>query len=910
MANLKPVQTMSLDSNQQKKFIRFYKSLGEKPSTTIRFFDRTDYYSVHGEDAEYSAKHIFKSTACVKTMAPGEVAELTYLCLSKANFENLARDLLLVKNYRVEVYTNQGQKQSNDWKLEYRGSPGNLVQFEDLIFNNSDIITNSTSIGISLKKENNQMKIGIAAVDMTEFKFSVFEFIDNDFFTELEAIIVLLGPKECILPSVDNDFAQINTVMERNNVMVSIGKKTNFDAEKSELTQHLDKLLSFKKGQQESSNTLPEMSLTLAMNALSAVIIYLELCNDPANLGHFSLLTLNLSRFVHMDNAAVTALNIFPKHSSNNINFFKWDSILGVLDRCRTPQGHRLMAQWLKQPLRDEAAIKDRHDIVQCLVDNSTIRNDLYDDYLKRMPDLMMLAKKLMRKKASLQDIFRVYQVVARLPKFLGIFEMIENSTVENVICGPLKTSLEDMSLFKKMVQEVLDFDRIEKGEFFVKPSFDEQLQELKDKLDDIEENIEVLARKAEKDLDIENIKFDHVSHIGYHFRITSRDDSIIRRNNKYKIIDAVHSGVRFTSTKLTELNDDFQETRALYEEIQKTIVDEIVKTALGYTGPITCLNNLLAQVDCLVSFAVAATSAPIPYTRPKMLPEGSGVLKLSKVRHPCLELQDDISFIANDVEFKKDETQMFIITGPNMGGKSTYIRSVGTAILMAQAGSFVPCDEAEIAIVDAILGRIGAGDCLVKGLSTFMIEMVETSGIIRTATENSLVIIDELGRGTSTYDGCGIAWSIAHHLAQETNCFTLFATHFHEITELAQTNKCVKNCYMEAIADNENFTLMYQVRPGVMDKSFGIHVAKLANFPSSVVNMAQLFFEENDDHFNHMRNTEDASTLEQLMMKLDKYTAKDEPCTDEIIKEMITEIQGIVKTSESSFFTELISKM
>lgn len=231
--------------------------------------------------------------------------------------------------------------------------------------------------------------------------------------------------------------------MERNSVMVSIAKKSDFDPEKSELIQELNKLLRFKKGQQENAVALPELNQNLACSSLSAVIKYLEIGSDSSNFGQFEISTLNLSRFVHMDNAAVTALNIFPKRLSNNINFFKFDSVLGVLDRCKTPQGHRLMIQWLKQPLRDTAAINDRHDIVESLVNNPSIRNDLCEDYLKRMPDLMTLSKRLIRKKSSLQDIYRIYQVVARLPKLLKLFEMIDESAVNNIICEPLKAIIE-----------------------------------------------------------------------------------------------------------------------------------------------------------------------------------------------------------------------------------------------------------------------------------------------------------------------------------------------------------------------------------------------------------------------------------------------------------------------------------
>lgn len=311
---------------------------------------------------------------------------------------------------------------------------------------------------------------------------------------------------------------------------------------------------------------------------------------------------------------------------------------------------------------------------------------------------------------------------------------------------------------------------------------------------------------------------------------------------NLFQTLDAVKGGVRFTSEKLADYNADFATSKASYEEQQKTIVDEVVRIAIGYVEPWTMLNNQIAQLDCYLSFAIAAVSAPEPYVRPKMFPEGEGRLKLTQLRHPCLELQEDVSFIANDAVFQKNETIMYIITGPNMGGKSTYIRSVGVAVLMAHVGAFVPCSEAEITLIDSILGRVGADDNLSKGLSTFMVEMVETAGIIRTATDKSLVIIDELGRGTSTYEGCGIAWSIAEYLAKETKCFTLFATHFHEITEMAETLTTVKSCHMNAIADNDNFTLLYQVKPGVMEKSFGIQVAKLAKFPNEVVKVKYKF--------------------------------------------------------------------
>lgn len=287
--------------------------------------------------------------------------------------------------------------------------------------------------------------------------------------------------------------------------------------------------------------------------------------------------------------------------------------------------------------------------------------------------------------------------------------------------------------MYKQMVEQIIDIDAIEKGEFLVRSSFDDQLGELKSTMDSYESKMKRLLSEASNDLDLDSVKLEYVSHLGYHFRITLRDESALRKKTyKYRILDTVKGGARFTNNALEGLNQKFSEARDEYEEQQQSIVDEVIKVAVGYLNSFTRLNNHIAELDCLLSFAVAAVSAPTQYVKPKMTSNTIRTLKLTGMRHPCLELQEDITFIANDVAFKEDETNMYIITGPNMGGKSTYIRSVGTAVLMAHIGAFVACDEAEIPFVDCILGRIGTDDNISKGLSTFMVEMIETAGIIR----------------------------------------------------------------------------------------------------------------------------------------------------------------------------------
>ncbi|XP_050584471.1 DNA mismatch repair protein Msh2 isoform X1 [Bombus affinis] len=849
---VQPNQQFNMDPPSQQSFVRFFKNLPEKLNTTIRFFNRSDYYTLHGNDALFAAQEVFKTTSVCK-MIGAEPYKTEGVILNKNHFESFIRDLLLVKQYRVEVYVNQGSAKNQNWVLEYKGSPGNLTQFEDTLFGNNDVAVSVHVIAVKLGMEAKSRIVGLSCVDTTATSFSVCEFQDNESFSNLESLVVTLAPKECLLIQGEGsyEFQTLKQVMERNNVMVTTRKRSEFSSES--VIQDLNTLIKFKKGQQQNVQSLPEVNLSFAMSATSALIKYLDLTSDEGNLNQFAIDQIKESRYLKLDSAAIKALNIESRVDTSSIlNGNAPTSILGILDKCRTSQGHRLLAQWIRQPLKDLCLIKERHDIVETLVNDNELRTNLSEDHLRRIPDLQVLAKKLARKKSTLQDLYKIYMCISHLPRLLEQLSNINVIALKTMFSDPLSELIKDMDKFQQMVEQTIDLDSAEKGDFLVRAEFDDELKELKNTMDEVEAKLQSQLGKVANDLSIEagkTLKLESNQQLGYYFRVTLKEEKVLRNKKQYIILDSNKSGVRFRSNKLNDLNDEYIVARDKYTVEQKKVVTEIIEIAAGYSSTIKAIGNVLASLDVLTAFASVAVSANKPYVRPEMLPTEAGEFNLIQVRHPCLEIQEGVDFIANDISFKRGECHFRIITGPNMGGKSTYIRSAGVSALMAHIGSFVPCDQARISLLDCILARVGADDSQLKGLSTFMMEMIETAAILKTATCNSLVLIDELGRGTSTYEGCGIAWSIAEYLAKEIKCYCLFATHFHEITKLEEEVSAVKNQHVTALVDDNKLTLLYKVKPGICDQSFGIHVAKMANFPQDVIEFAKRKQAELEDY-------------------------------------------------------------
>ncbi|KAI0305145.1 DNA mismatch repair protein [Multifurca ochricompacta] len=869
-------------------FISFFNKLPPiSPDTngTIRLFFRKsgndDFYSAHGADALYIAQHVYRTNSVLKYLGSGGKATgLPSVTLRPTVATSFLREALTSRQLKVEIWVPEAGhgKKVSKFKLDKVASPGNLQAVEDLLFVNNDILSPPVIMAVKLATaltvpgSSNKAKskaVGIAFADTSLRQFGVADFVDNDSFSNVETLVIQLGIKEAVIPtgtasgSTDRDFdlKKLKDILDRCGVVVTERKPSEFMAKtiEEDLTRILAPLTTGA-STAEGSALIPQLNLPTAPSAVAALISYLSLLSDSSNHGVWTIRTHDLGQYMRLDASALRALNLVD---SGNGHGAKNTTLLGLLNKCKTAQGTRMLGSWLKQPLVNRHEILKRQDLVELFVEDSNARRTLQDDFMKLMPDMNRICKRFQKSVASLEDVVRVYQAVLKLTGLIEALKYIKTKTdrgrelIQETYLSNLEEYAASLDKYAEMVEKTLDLSELERHNYVIKPDYDPRLQRLADKISAARDGLD----EEHRDLHLENS-----ATYGYSFRLTKNDSRVISNKRKYIELGTVKSGVYFTTSKLKNFAIEYQEATETYSRTQSGLVKEVVSIASTYTPVLESLNGVLAHLDVVLSFAHVAVNAPEAYVKPIVAEKGSsnqlsmglprtGDLILKDARHPCLEVQDDISFIPNDVEMVKDKSEFQIITGPNMGGKSTYIRQVGVIALMAQIGSFVPCSEAQLPIFDSILCRVGAGDSQLKGISTFMAEMLETATILKSATKDSLIIIDELGRGTSTYDGFGLAWSISEKIASEIHAFCLFATHFHELTALDQELGYVKNLHVVAhVSDSDgqskehDITLLYKVEPGVSDQSFGIHVARMANFPEPVIRLAKRKAEELED--------------------------------------------------------------
>jgi DNA mismatch repair protein MutS len=570
-----------------------------------------------------------------------------------------------------------------------------------------------------------------------------------------------------------------------------------------------------------------------ALGAAAAILDYLKE-TQKTTLGHINTLKLyHTEDYLFID--AVTRRNLELTQTARDKSFR--GSLLWVLDRTRTSMGSRLLKQWLLQPLLDAKLIEKRLDAVDELFNNGLLRSELGEG-LKKVFDIERLTGKVATQSANARDLVALKDSLSLLPKIRMIMKDCRAELLTKILSNSphLNVGNYDSHNWEKEITDLISKSIVDEPPFvikeggLIKTGFNPELDELKKAAGGGKQWIAELEAQERKRTGIKSLKVGFTRVFGYFIEVTNSNSEQVPPDyiRKQTLVNAE----RFITPELKEKESLILNADERMKELEYQLLCDIRKQVAAFTKQLQAAAATIAQTDVLLSLAEAAVENR--YCRP-VTGRGSRVA-IKDGRHPVVEKTlGEFQFVPNDVIL--DEKQDFLlITGPNMGGKSTYMRQAALICLMAQIGSFVPAKSAELSLIDRIFTRIGAMDDIYSGQSTFMVEMTETANILNNATEHSLIILDEIGRGTATFDGMSIAATVAEYIQTKLKAKTLFATHYHEITQLADKHPGMKNINVTVREEGDKITFLHKIADGPADRSYGIQVAKLAGLPEEVV--------------------------------------------------------------------------
>ncbi|MDX5373357.1 MAG: DNA mismatch repair protein MutS [Pseudomonadaceae bacterium] len=648
---------------------------------------------------------------------------------------------------------------------------------------------------------------GLATLDITSGRFSVQELKGwENLLAELER----LAPAELLIP---DDWPQGLPLEKRRGVRRRAPWDFELDSARKSLCQQF--------AVQDLKGFGCE-GLSLAIGAAGCLLAYAKETQRTA-LPHLrSLRHERLDDTVILDGASRRNLEL-----DTNLAGGRDNTLQSVVDRCQTAMGSRLLTRWLNRPLRDRSVLEARQEAIACLLER--YRFELLQPQLKDIGDVERILARIGLRNARPRDLARLRDALAALPQLQGAMAELDAPHLAELALN-IRTYPELADLLARAIID--NPPAVIRDGGVLKTGYDAELDELQSISENAGQYLMDLEAREKERTGLANLKVGYNRVHGYFIELPSKQAESAPAD--YIRRQTLKGAERFITPELKAFEDKALSAKSRALAREKQLYEELLEILIAQLAPLQDTAAALAELDVLSNLAERALNLDL--NRPRFVEEPC--LRIDQGRHPVVEQVLDTPFVANDLNLD-DSTRMLIITGPNMGGKSTYMRQTALIVLLAHIGSYVPAARCELSLVDRIFTRIGSSDDLAGGRSTFMVEMSETANILHNASDRSLVLMDEVGRGTSTFDGLSLAWSAAEHLAK-LRAWTLFATHYFELTVLPESEPVVANVHLNATEHNERIVFLHHVLPGPASQSYGLAVAQLAGVPGPVIARAR----------------------------------------------------------------------
>lgn len=781
--------------------MRQYLTIKANYQDAFLFFRLGDFYEMFFDDA-LKASQILEITL---TGREGGGTEKIPMCGVPYHSASGYIETLIDKGYKVAICeqvedpkTTKGMVKREVVQLI---SPGTVMDEKGLKEKENNYISALYSDG--------DARFGFAYCDLStgELKATTLQAETNKLLNELTT----LSAKELIVDSA-NQALLSNNLKEELGLTISLEESTTLQAD----YQHL---VDGEWGEVEQK-------------AVAKLITYLAE-SQKRDLGH-------LQQAVHYETSHFMKMDYYSKRnlelSESNRGKGKQGTLLWLLDQTKTAMGGRLLKQWIDRPLIDKEIITQRQDDVAAFIRAFFERMDLVE-HLKNVYDLERLAGRVAYGNVNARDLIQLRNSLYQLPKIKAILASIESDSLQTLAdkldpCEELMTILE---------QAIIDSPPISIREGgIIKDGYNEQLDTYRDASRNGKSWIAELESKEREITGIKSLKVGFNRVFGYYIEVT-RANTHHLPEGRYERKQTLTNAERYITPELKEKEKLILEAEEKSVELEYQLFIEVREQVKSFIHRLQALAKLVSEIDCLQSFA--EVSEKNHFIRPVL--SGTGKLSVKQGRHPVVErVMGAQSYVANDCQMD-DDREILLITGPNMSGKSTYMRQVALTAICAQIGCFVPAEEATLPVFDQIFTRIGAADDLIAGQSTFMVEMLEARNAIVNATKDSLILFDEIGRGTATYDGMALAQAIIEYIHENVKAKTLFSTHYHELTVLDQELASLANIHVSAVEENGKVVFLHKIKEGPADKSYGIHVAQLAELPADLIKRASQILAE-----------------------------------------------------------------